>query len=213
MLRSIFLFSFVLGAFAANSANQFVDNVLQTSLGRELVSAGLSPARLTNFKAYFGPSGIYQNQGEADFSFGNATGLDRIRRKGDCSGPRNIRGEISINCTLSLYPIVTAYKTIVRNGSHIYIVRNQGHVAETLISLEIIGRPQSYIGSVKRFNVDRLGLITPTFSQLPSQLNKYVKVLQDVYKANVSSELFNILQQRYVSAVSRAFAGKPMPRQ
>ncbi|GFY70922.1 uncharacterized protein TNIN_260721 [Trichonephila inaurata madagascariensis] len=214
MLQGIFLFSCLLGAaFAGKSANQYVDNVLQTTLSQELRSLGLNPAPLTNFRTPFGPSGIYVNQGEADFTFGNVTGLDHVRRKGDCSGPKNLRGELTINCTLSVYPVITSYKVVLRNGSNVYFLRNQGHVSETLVHIEIAGRPQNYVGSVKNYRVDRLGLITPTFSQLPPALNKYLKVLQDAYRTHVSTQLFNIFQQRYVYAFGRAFAYKPMPRQ
>ncbi|GFQ72489.1 uncharacterized protein TNCT_300641, partial [Trichonephila clavata] len=153
------------------------------------------------------------HSGEADFTFGNVTGLDHVRRKGDCSGPKNFKGEITINCTLSVYPVVTSYRVVLRNGSNVYFLRNQGHVAETLVHIEIAGRPQNYVGSVKNYRVDRLGLITPTFSQLPPALNKYLHVLQNAYRAHVSTELFNIFQQRYVYAFGRAFAYKPMPRQ
>ncbi|GIY20293.1 uncharacterized protein CEXT_92371 [Caerostris extrusa] len=214
MLRGIFLFSCLLGAaFAANSANQYIDNVLQTSLGRELQNYGLIPARLANFSTSIGASGVYRNVGVAVFSNGNGTGFDRIKRKGDCSGPRNVRGEITINCTLSVFPIVTAYKTTIKNGSHVYYAANQGHVGETLLRLEVAGRPQNYIGFVKSFSVQSLGQITSTFSQLPPAFAKYLKVLQDAHRTNVTTQLFNLLNRNYASAMGRALANKPMPRQ
>lgn len=201
-------------AVASRSANQYIDNILQTSLPQELRGLGLAPAPLSNFNVRFGPQSVYQtNQGEAQFSRGNVTGLNYIRRKGECLGPKDYRGELTINCTLSLYPVTTQYQVIVRNGSNVYNVRNQGSVGESLIYVVISGQPQNYIGSVKNYRLDRLGQITATFNPLPAALNKYVKVLQDSYRSQVSTELFNILQQRYVYAIGRAIANKPMPRQ
>ncbi|XP_071042846.1 uncharacterized protein [Parasteatoda tepidariorum] len=214
MIGKIVFLCFMCGvALAGRSANQYIDNVLRTQLPQALRSVGLDPAPLPGFNTYFGPQGIYQNQGEAVFSNGNATNLGRLERKGDCSGPKLFRGEISINCTLRLTQITTAYKVIIRNGSYIYTPRNMGHVAETLMTLEVTGRPQNYLGSVQKFRVDRLGQITPTFSSLPAPLNKYLKVIQDAYRTNVSSYLFNVLQNNYVYALGRALSGTPMPRQ
>lgn len=194
-------------AVASPSADQYIDNILQTSLPQELRVLGLDPAPLSNFNVRFGPQAL----AEAQFTRGNATNLNRIRRKGACLGPKTYRGEITINCTLSLYPVLTQHQVYIRNGSAAYSVRSQGNVAESLIFVAISGQPQSYIGSVKNFRVDRFGQITTSFSPFPTPLNKYAKVLQDTYSNQVSTELFNILQQRYVYAIGRAIANKPMP--
>lgn len=200
-------------ALASRSANQYIDNVLQTSLPQELHGLGLNPAPLSDFNVKFGPQSVYQNQGEAHFLRGNFSGLNQIRRRGECQGPREYRGELTINCTLVLFPATTQYQVIVRNGSNLYNVRNQGSLGESFISVVISGKAPYYVGSVKNYRLDRLGQITATFHPLPTALNMYVKVLQNYYQSQVSTELFNILQQRYVYAFGRAIANKPMPRQ
>ncbi|GFS63609.1 uncharacterized protein TNIN_331261 [Trichonephila inaurata madagascariensis] len=209
MLQGIFLFSCLLGAaFAGNSANQYVDNVLHTTLSQELQSLDLNPAPLSDFT--FGVRGI---DGKVEFTFGNVTGLDHVRRKGDCSGPKNFTGEITINCTLSIYPVITSYRVALRNGSNVHFLRIQGNLPETQVHIEIAGRPQNYVGSVKNYRVGRLAVVTPTFSKHPPALNKYLRVLKDAYRAHVSTQLLNIFERRYVYAFGQAFAHKPMPRQ
>ncbi|GFU83340.1 uncharacterized protein TNCV_3739501 [Trichonephila clavipes] len=206
------LFSCLLGAaFAGNTANQYVDNVLHTTLRQELRSLDLNPAPLSDFT--FGVRGIDVHDGNVEFTFGNVTGLDRVRRKGDCSGPKNFTGEITINCTLSIYPVITSYRVALRNGSNVHFLRIQGSLPQTQVLIEIAGRPQNYVGSVKNYSVRRLAVVTPTISQHPPALNKYLKVLKDAYRAHVSTQLFNIFERRYVYAFGQAFAHKPMPRQ
>ncbi|KFM80341.1 hypothetical protein X975_14307, partial [Stegodyphus mimosarum] len=122
-------------------------------------------------------------------------------------------GELSINCTLRIYSINLSYQVTVRNSTHYYPARAGGNIQETRFNLEIIGRPQNYIGMVKTFQLVKLGMVNPTINGLPTSLNKYLKVLSDAYKTHVSSELFNAFQYRYSNALDRAFAHTLMPRQ
>ncbi|KAG8189369.1 hypothetical protein JTE90_021872 [Oedothorax gibbosus] len=209
MLKLIPIFVVFLGAAVASpSADQYFDSVIH-AVGQELRVLGLDPAPLSNFNVRFGPQAL----AEAQFTRGNVTNLHQIRRKGACQGPKTVRGETSINCTLSLYPVLTQHQVYIRNGSAAYSLRSQGNVAESLIYVAVSGPAGGYPGSVKNYRVDRFGQITAKFAPFPTALNKYAKVLQDTYRNQVSTELFNILQQRYVYAISRAAANKPMPRQ
>ena len=194
---------------ASYSANQYVDNILTTSFPQELKALRLEPAPLPDFTVKFGYQGIYNNVGEAHFRDGNATGFNRIRRQSDCQGPRLVRGQYSINCTLTLFPFVTNYNAYVRNGSNIYIVRNMGHIGETLIDVKILGHS---VGQLKSFEVVRLGNINPTYHRLPQPLLVYTKVISDEYKVRVSTNLFNMLRDRVKYALERSLANKPMPR-
>lgn len=205
--NSIFFFLGV--SLAANSANQYVDNILQTSYPQEIKNLRLDPAPLPDFVVKFGYRDIYNNQGEAHFRNGNATGFTRLRRSSDCQGPRTINGLTSINCTLTLFPFVTNYNAYVRNGSNIYVVRNMGHIGETLIEVKIAGYG---VGQLKSFEVVRMGNINPTYHRLPQPLLVYTKVISDEYRVRVSTNLFNMLRDRVKNALQKAMTNKPMPR-
>jgi len=49
-------------------------------------------------------------------------------------------------------------------------------------------------------------------SDFPIALNKYLSGIQTAYRTFVSTEVFNILQQRFVYAFGRAISTIPMPR-
>ncbi|XP_055945278.1 uncharacterized protein LOC129975984 isoform X2 [Argiope bruennichi] len=214
MLREILLFHFLLGvAFADNSANQYVDNVLQSSLEQELLSANLLPARLPEFTAILGSTKYGKGLIEVHFTFGNVTGLDRIKRKGDCTGPRTYKGEISINCTLSLFPLQSAHRTVVRNSTYANVGKVQAAVTEVLVDLQIVGRPQNYVGILKKFEVGNLDTLTPVFSNIPAYIRGDLPYLQKTYKTHVLGNLYGILSQKYADALRRAIALKPVPRQ
>ncbi|CAL1284505.1 unnamed protein product [Larinioides sclopetarius] len=214
MLRGILLLSFVLGvAFAANSANQYVDNVLQTSLQQELRSASLLPAQIPDFSVTLSATQYRRGVTNVDFTFGNVTGLDRIKRKAACSGPRNFKGEISINCTLSLFPLQSAHRTVVRNATYSNVGKVQAAVTEVLVDVQVVGRPQNYLGLLNRFNVLNLDTLTPVFSNVPTYIRGDLPYLQSVYKRHVLDNLQYILSQRYADVFRRAIAFKPMPRQ
>ncbi|XP_054708952.1 uncharacterized protein LOC129218657 [Uloborus diversus] len=214
MFQHIFLIAcLAVSALASRSANQYIENVIQTSLPNEVRALGLDPAPLVNFNVQFGPQTVYGSQGQANFTQGNVTGLTRVQRASECSGPTNFRGEITINCTLSLFPVTTGHKVWIRNGTNTFVSRSVGNVDKTLVHVVIAGYPQNYVGSVKSFTITRLGQVRPSFVNFPAPLNKYLKVLKDVYQSQVTSQLYNIVQQRFVYALGRAIANKPMPRQ
>ncbi|KAF8776893.1 uncharacterized protein LOC129975836 isoform X2 [Argiope bruennichi] len=214
MLRLIFAAFFLLGVtFAANSANQYVDNVLQSSLRQELLSGNLLPAQLPDFRVLLSLTKYRKGQTEVDFTFGNVTGLDKIKRKGDCSGPRNYKGEISINCTLSLYPLQSAHRTLVRNSTYTSVGQVQAVITEVLVDLKIVGRPQNYLGLLKNFTVGNLNTLTPVFSNIPAYIRGDLPYLQKAYQTHVLGNLYGIFSQRYADAFRRAIAFKPMPRQ
>ncbi|KFM80340.1 hypothetical protein X975_14306, partial [Stegodyphus mimosarum] len=213
MLRKLLFLSVVFGAaFASRSANQYIDTVIRNGLPTATRELGLDPLKLSTFSTRFGPTSVYQSQGEATFTNGNATGLAKLQRVGDCSGPSTYRGELSINCTLRIYHINLSYQVTARNGTRYYPARAGGFVQETTLNLEIVGRPQSHVGSVKNFRLVKLGMVNPTVNGLPVSLNTYLKVMFDAYRTHVSSELFNVFQQKYAYALGRALAFTPMPR-
>lgn len=209
MFRGALILALFGVSLASNFANQYIDNILQSSFPLELRALRLDPATLPDFKVNFGTRSIYQSAGEAHFYNGNVTGFNRLRRRSDCQGPKLIGQQYSINCTLSLYPFTTNYDVMVRNGSYIYKIRNMGHVAETLIDIKIVGQ---VVGHLRSFQITRLGLINPTYHGLPPALNVYTKVISDEYKTIVSTNVFNMLQNTVKYAFERAMANKPLPR-
>nr|XP_042896622.1 uncharacterized protein LOC107453843 isoform X2 [Parasteatoda tepidariorum] len=211
MIGKLFFLIFMCGiGLSSQDANSYMDAVIKDNLHTAVFKAGLDPASISDFETKFGVQDIYGNVGEAIFSRGNLTRLDRARRRGDCTGPTKSGQTMLINCTIGLTQLITEYKVIIRNGSHIYLPRNMGHVSETVVSLEIAGLHPLYRGSLKKLKVDKVGQITPTFSGLPAPLNKYLKVLQDAYRTHVSAQIHNILQNNYALALDAAFRNVSM---
>ncbi|GBM98053.1 hypothetical protein AVEN_257986-1 [Araneus ventricosus] len=199
-------------AFAAEPANKYVETILQSFLPRELLSANLLPARLPEFTVVLGASKDHKEVIKVNFTFGNVTGLDRIKRKGDCSGPKSYKREISINCTLSLFPLQSAHRTIVRNSTYTNVGKVQAALTEVLVDLQIVGKAQGSDVLVRKFDVGRMDTLTPVFSNIPAYLRGDLPYLQNAYKKHVLNNLYGILSQKYADALGRTLAGIHMPR-
>ncbi|KAF8776892.1 uncharacterized protein LOC129976515 [Argiope bruennichi] len=200
------------GAFAVNSANQYVDNVLQSSLEQELLSANLLPARLPGFTKVLSNTKYRNGVTKVDFTFSSVIGLHRIKRKGDCSGPKSYKGEISINCTLILFPLQSVHRTVIKNSTYTSVGKVEAAATEVLVDLQIVGRPQNYLGILKKFDVGSLDIITPIFSNIPTHIINHLLDLQKTYQRHTLDNLYSILYQKYADAVGRAFSKMPMPR-
>ncbi|GBM70967.1 hypothetical protein AVEN_112014-1 [Araneus ventricosus] len=198
--------------FAAEPANKYVDTILQSFLQRELLSSNLLPARLPEFAVVLGASKDHKEIINVNFTFGNVTGLDRIKRKGDCSGPKSYKREISINCTLSLFPLLSSHRTIVRNSTYTNVGKVQAALTEVLVDLQIVGKAQGSDVLVRKFDVGSLDTLTPVFSNIPVYLRGDLQYLQNAYKKHVLNNLYGILSQKYAEALGRALAGIDMPR-
>lgn len=193
-------------------ANQYVESVIQIALPGALRSLGLDPAPLDNFGIRFAHyDGLKNIAGEANFYSGNVTGLDRVRRKSDCVGPKMARGELTINCTLLFDALTSNYRLRVRNGNAVYNARGTGRSGETLVYVVISSNTGNYVGSVKSFQITRLGVTNPSVYGLPSSMKKHTKILQEAYKRNFPPYLSKIIEKKFVYALGRALAHTPIP--
>lgn len=98
-------------ALSSPSSNQYVDNVLHTTLQNVIQNERVDPTHLPDYTfEYSDKTFIGKVHGKAEYSEGFLKGLSQVTRASECQGPFNNSVGTVINCTLSFNYLTTGYK-------------------------------------------------------------------------------------------------------
>ncbi|GBM00395.1 hypothetical protein AVEN_179209-1 [Araneus ventricosus] len=206
------LILFAGGALCLPSSNQYVDNVIHTTLQNVIQNEKYEPTHLPDYTfEYTDKTFMGKVHGKAEYKDGSLSGLSQVARAGDCQGPANISGSTVINCTLSFNNLKTSYNGKVKYG----VLPKKGieakaEVSTTLVVVGIAKGLNERAASVKSFALRQIGQVTPHYTGL-GPLNKYVKVLEENYRSRVAAEVTNVINNRFKYALNLAVAQVPMP--
>ncbi|CAL1267756.1 unnamed protein product [Larinioides sclopetarius] len=200
------------GALCLPSSNQYIDNVIHTTLQNVIQNEKYEPTHLPDYtfeysdKTFFG-----KVHGKAEYKEGSLSGLSQISRVGDCQGPANVSGSTVINCTLSFNYLRTSYKGKVKYGVLPKVsIEAKSEVSTTLVVVGVVKGFNERDASVKSFALRQIGQVNPHYTGL-GPLNKYVKVLEENHRSRVAAEVTNVINNRFKYALNLAVSQVPMP--
>lgn len=207
-----FTFFFIGHALAGQSANLYMDTVINTALQNVIRSEKLEPTHLSNFTFdYKDKKWGVTVHGKAEYSEGSLNGLSKIKRYSECDGPKNISSSTTINCTLVFQSLETSHKGKVKYGVLPKVtIHAKGNLQLVNIKVGIVKSFSERNPQVKSFSFSTTGSMNTDFTGL-GPLNKQTKVLQDNYKSAVGTEILNVIKNRFQYALNLAVASVPMP--
>ena len=211
----MFAFFFDTGqALASQSANLYMDTVINTALPSIIGNERLEPTRLSDFIFEYKDKIIgIKVKGKAEYTEGLMNGLSKVKRFSDCEGPINIPGRTSINCTLVFPNLEINHKGKVKYGKVPKVTINpKGNIQNVLIKVGIVKSVSESYPKVQTFSFTTTGLMTTHFTGL-GPLNKQMKILEENYRKVVGTEVLNVIQSRFQYALNQAVASVPMPLQ
>jgi len=199
------------GSLALPSANQYMDNVIHTTLQNVIRNEKLDPTHLPDYTFEYKDKTFFGNvNGKADYSEGSLRGLSQVVRIADCQGPSNFSGSTVINCTISFNSLSTSYKGKVKYGVLPKVtIEAKGNTSSTVAVTVGKGfnEGQARVRSLQLRQIRRLDTL---FTGL-GPLNKHMKVLEENHKTRVTSEVSNVILTRFQYALNLAVGQVPMP--
>ncbi|GFY67985.1 uncharacterized protein TNIN_136201 [Trichonephila inaurata madagascariensis] len=193
-------------------ANQYVDNVLYTSLQSVIRNEKLDPTHLPDYTfEYTDKTFLGKVHGKAEYKEGSLSGLSQVGRASECQGPTNTSSGTVINCTLSFNYLKPSYKGKVKYGVLPKVsIEAKADVSSTLVVVGIVKAPNASQAKVQTFSLRQIGQLTTHFTGL-GPLNKHMKVLEENYRSRVAAEVTNVILNRFQYALNLAVAQVPMP--
>ncbi|XP_015921672.1 uncharacterized protein [Parasteatoda tepidariorum] len=200
------------GALAAPSGNQYMDNVLHTTLQNVIKSEKLDPTHLPDYTFEYTDKIFFTKvHGKAEYSEGSLSGLSQVIRISECQGPTNISSVTVINCTLSFNMLQTSYKGRVKYGvlPKVTIDAN-GNTSNAIVDVSVSKALHDSKATLRSYKVRQVRRLDTHFTGL-GPLNKQMKVLEENYKGRVTQEVINVVQNRFQYALNLAVGQVPMP--
>ena len=204
---------FVIGqALASQSANLYMDNVVNTALQNVFRKEKLEPTHLPDFTFDYEDKIIgIKVKGKAEYNEGSLSGLSKVKRYSECEGPKNISSSTVVNCTLVFQSLNTSHKGKVKYGKIPKVSINaEGNIQYVYAKVGIVQPVSERNPKVKTFSFTTTGSMTTHFTGL-GPLNKHMKVLEENYKNVIKAEVLNVIQTRFQYALNLAVASVPMP--
>ncbi|GFV01067.1 uncharacterized protein TNCV_1009881 [Trichonephila clavipes] len=199
-------------ALFSQPANQYVDNVLYTSLQSVIRNEKLDPTHLPDYTfEYTDKTFLGKVRGKVEYKEGSLSGLAQVGRASECQGPTNTSSGTVIHCTLSFNYLQPSYKGKVKYGLLPKLsIKADAELSTTLVVIGILKSPHERQAKVKTFSLRQIGQLTTHFTGL-GPLNILMYALEENYKKRVAAEVTNVIVNRFQYALNLAVSQIPMP--